>query len=325
MSLPTAIIGCGLIGGRRALALGSGLRLVSTYDTNAARSQALASRCDAHPAVDADEAISLVGKGGLVIVATTHDQLVHVAMKAAQAGCHVLVEKPGARNRQELDRLAHLAEAKRVVVRVGYNHRFHPSVQELRHRLVNGSHGRLLTVRGRYGHGGRVGYESEWRADQGLSGGGELLDQGVHLIDLCQFLTGPVGLRYGAISTRYWDMRVEDNAFLHLRLADDADGWLHASWTEWKNLFSMEFSYAEAKFEISGLGGSYGPERLTEYRMGPSSRPPDIFVQEWPPQDGSWALEMLDVAAAIAGGTSQGADIWSTLALLDVVAAVYER
>jgi predicted dehydrogenase len=325
MAIRTSILGCGLIGEKRAAALTDEFELVSAFDVNAARAAALTSRWGGRDTASALEAIEAVGAGGIVIVATTHDHLAQLATAAVEHGCHVLVEKPGARNATEFAMLARLAESRNVVVRVGFNHRFHPSVRRLKQLIEEQSPGLLLTVRGRYGHGGRHGYESEWRADRQRSGGGELLDQGVHLIDLCHYLAGPIELKYAALSTRYWPMEVEDNAFLHVRLLDDADGWLHASWTEWKNLFSLEFSFAQAKYELRGLGGSYGPEELIVSWMGERSRPPDVTSYQWPPGDDSWRLELLDVAAQLDGAVGTGADSQSTETVLRVVDKAYEQ
>jgi predicted dehydrogenase len=151
------------------------------------------------------------------------------------------------------------------------------------------------------------------------------MDQGVHLLDLTNHLAGPIRLRYAACSTLYWPMAVEDNAFLHLGLGGGGDAWLHASWTEWKNLFSFEITCRTAKFELTGLGGSYGPERLTVHELSERLGPPRAVTTEWPPGDGSWAAELADVAAAIAGRPAVGCSVSEALAVLDVVDEAYGR
>ena len=90
----------------------------------------------------------------------------------------------------EIEDLMTLAGEEKVCVRVGYNHRFHPALQKARELVDAGALGPLMFIRARYGHGGRVGYDREWRADPNLSGGGELIDQGVHLIDLAGWFLG---------------------------------------------------------------------------------------------------------------------------------------
>src|ERR1019366_3344733 len=129
--------------------------------------------------------------------------------------------------------------------------------------LDSGVGGPVMFVRARYGHGGRVGYEKEWRADPAISGGGELIDQGVHLIDLARWYLGEEFTRvHGEVATLFWKMAVDDNAFMTLGTASGQIAQLHASCTEWKNLFSFEIYARSAKLHIEGLGGSYGTERL---------------------------------------------------------------
>jgi predicted dehydrogenase len=321
-----AIVGCGLIGEKRARAVRGLAPLVAVHDLDEARASCLASSTAAGAAVcrTADEAFERA-TGGLAIIATTHAGLAPLAARAVELGCHVLVEKPGGRSIGEVVGLARVAHDHSRAVRVGFNHRFHPAIAAAHEAVADGRYGAPFLIRARYGHGGRPGYEQEWRADRERSGGGELLDQGAHLIDLTQLFVGPVSLRYAALPTSYWPMQVEDNAFLHLRATSGADAWLHASWTEWKNLFSFEISCRTAKLEINGLGGSYGPERFITYELGEQLGPPKITTTEWPPDDHSWRAELVDVLSALGGGPSIGATIDDCVATLAIVSEAYER
>src|SRR5437764_10325665 len=148
-----------------------------------------------------------------------------------------------------------------------------------------------MFLRARYGQGGRIGYDKEWRADAKLSGGGELIDQGVHLIDLAQWFLGDFSEVSGHAATYFWEMPVDDNAFLNLRTPAGQTAWLHVSCTEWKNLFSLELYGRNAKLAIDGLGGSYGVERLTLYKMHPEMGPPETTAREYPGGDVSWDRE----------------------------------
>ena len=114
----------------------------------------------------------------IVLICTTHEALANIALAAISAGKHVLLEKPAARRAAELAPLSEAAQRAGVVVRVGFNHRYHPAMRQAKALCDTGVLGELLYVRGRYGHGGRLGYEQEWRANPALSGGGELIDQG---------------------------------------------------------------------------------------------------------------------------------------------------
>jgi predicted dehydrogenase len=188
---------------------------------------------------------------------------------------------------------------------VGFNHRFHPALAQLAAEVHSGRHGQLMHLRARYGHGGRIGYEREWRAVPSRSGGGELIDQGMHLLDLSHWLAGPLPLHSALLRTHFWDTPVEDNAALLLGTAGGREApWamLHVSWTEWKNLFSIEVYCRTAKLEVDGLVRSYGPQRLRVYRMLPELGPPDLEEYAFEDEDVSWAAEWEHFAAALAGG-----------------------
>jgi predicted dehydrogenase len=121
-----------------------------------------------------------------------------------------------------------------------------------------------------------------------------LIDQGSHLIDLSRWFLGDFQDIQGFAHTYYWKMPVEDNGFLLLKNAKKQAAFLHASCTEWKNLFSMEIYGHKAKLEITGLGGSYGTERLTYYRMLPGMGPPETTTWEYPMSDDSWGIELAE-------------------------------
>jgi predicted dehydrogenase len=164
-----------------------------------------------------------------------------------------------------------------------------------------------MHLRARYGHGGRLGYDREWRAQPERSGGGELIDQGMHLLDLTHWLAGPLPLHSALLRTHFWDTPVEDNAALILGEGDDRRApWamLHVSWTEWKNLFSIEVYCRTAKLQVEGLVGSYGPQRLRIYKMKPELGPPDIEELGFETDDVSWAAEWAHFAGAISSGES---------------------
>jgi predicted dehydrogenase len=325
MTIGVGLIGCGLVGRKRAAALPEGAPLVAAFDRDISRAQAVAA-AQAPSAAVAASVEALVGRDdiGLVIVATQHCDLPDLAVAALRAGRHVLVEKPGAADVAGARMIASQARTADRIARVGFNHRFHPSMLATRAIIDADPYGPILHIRARYGHGGRLGYEREWRADPLISGGGELIDQGTHLIDLTRFLVGDVSLAFSELRTSFWPMQVEDNAFLAVRSDTGVFAWLHASWTEWKNLFSVEITFQTAKIEITGLGGSYGTETLTRYEMSPEMGPPACHRQQWSAPDDSWRLELDDVIATIEGSTNAlGAGIDDAVAALSIVDAAY--
>jgi len=176
----------------------------------------------------------------IVVVATIHTVLAEITTAAVAAGKHVFVEKPAARQQNELDASIEAAEKHGRLVRCGLQSPLSfCRCAKAREIVDSGALGPLLFVRGRYGHGGRIGYEKEWRANKELSGGGELIDQGVHLIDLARWFLGDFTDVQGFAPTYFWDMQVEDNGFMLLKTAQKQVAFLHASCTEWKNLFFL--------------------------------------------------------------------------------------
>ena len=319
-----AIIGCGLIGKKRLAALPAGSKLVVACDTDIARARALVELAKTGRAVSGyKEAISDPAVEA-VVVATINSTLAEISEAAISAGKHVIVEKPAGISVREVDRLIDREQEQGVCVRVGFNHRYHPAFVKAREIFDSGVMGPLMFIRGRYGHGGRVGYDKEWRADPKLAGGGELIDQGIHLIDLASWFLGDFKKVAGHVATYFWDMPVDDNAFLDLRTARGQTAWLHVSCTEWKNLFSFEIYGRNAKLHIDGLGGSYGVEKLFHYQMKPEMGIPDTKVYEYPGPDESWRNEMLAFEKDVQLKQKPDAGLAQVRAALHVVETIYE-
>jgi len=319
------IVGCGLVGCKRARAVVPKHKIKWAADLRFEAAESLArispgakATTDWHEVI-ADRSVDAV------LVSTTHDVLSVIALAAIDSGKHVLLEKPGARSLEELKPLRAAARKKGVTVKVGFNHRFHPALRKAKEIFDSGVLGEPMYVRGRYGHGGRVGYDKEWRAISEISGGGELLDQGLHLIDLSRWFLGDLEVVEGLTATYFWDMEVEDNAFLMLKTPAGQIAWLHASCTEWKNLFSFEVYGRRGKLQVDGLGGSYGVEKLTHYRMLPGMGPPETTIWEYPSADDSWAEEFNEFEKAIIQKREPLGDLADAEAALDIVDKIYAK
>jgi predicted dehydrogenase len=320
------IIGAGFIGQKRAKAIRAlGDRVVAVADIDRGRADALARQTGAElVASDWREVLAAPGVEA-VVIATTHDLLTPIAVAALEAGRHVLVEKPAGLTAADLDRVNDAAAKTGRLVKVGFNHRFHPAFLKAKEIADSGELGPLMFIRGRYGHGGRIGYDTEWRFTPALSGGGELIDQGSHLIDLSRWFLGDFTEVNGIVPSFFWNAAVEDNCFMALRTAAGQVAWLHAGWTEWKNLFSFEIMGRDGKLQIDGLGGSYGTEKLTWYRMLPEMGPPETTSWEYPFADASWDREMAEFKAALAEGRRPLGDGHDARAVLDVIGRIYQE
>lgn len=323
-ALGVGIIGCGLIGQKRAKALGRSGRLVACADVDLGRAENLAKISGGRAFGDWRELIGLP-EVDVVVIATLHDSLAAITLAAVEAGKHVLVEKPAARSAKELEPVMAAAEKTGVKVHVGFNHRYHRSLRKAKEILDSGALGELMFIRARYGHGGRIGYDKEWRAKPELSGGGELIDQGPHLIDLSRWFLGDFCEIQGAAHTYYWDMPVDDNGFMLLKTEKRQTAFLHVSCTEWKNLFSMEIYGRDGKLDLSGLGGSYGLEKLTWYKMLPEMGPPETISWEYPMGDDSWAVEMAEFFDDIRLNRAPAAGLGDAYAALKIIEQIYKE
>jgi len=319
------IVGCGFVGRRRAAIVRQMPtdELLIVADVDEARARAIAAEMGCLATTDWRE---LVSRDDLdvVIVSTTNDWLARITVAALQGGKHVLCEKPPGRNPDEAQQMMEAAQASGTKLKIGFNHRHHAAVWKGKELFDQGRIGEPLFIRCRYGHGGRPGYDQEWRADPEVSGGGELLDQGIHVVDLFRWFLGEFQEAVGYADTWYWKTPVDDNAFALFRTAGGKVASLHASWTQWKNLFSFEVFGRDGYLTVEGLGGSYGPERLTWGRRRPQSGPPDEERFEFPGPDTSWEAEWREFVSAIQENReplANGYDGWQAMRM---VYGVYE-
>jgi predicted dehydrogenase len=318
-----AIIGCGLIGHKRAqAALENGLELVAACDIQLFRAKTLSSLYGGKATSEPEEVFQ--SDADIINIAVTHHRLAELSLKALRSGKHLLLEKPGARNYLELEEVAKLAKEKGLKVKVGYNHRFHPSLIKAREIIDSENLGPIMYIRGLYGHGGRLGYQNEWRMVPEISGGGELLDQGSHLIDLSLWFLGDLRPVSAYLPSYFWKAAVEDNAFMILEGKKGECALLHASWTEWKNMFSFEIALRDGKLAISGLGGSYGIEQLSFYKMLPAMGPPETIIWQYPFPDKSWSLEISELVSSINEDRTPLGGIDDAVKVLKIIGELYQ-
>jgi predicted dehydrogenase len=308
----TAVVGCGLIGRRRAREAASAARsrCVVVVDTveNAARDVAEATGAEA-----TDDWRIAVARSDVdaVVVATPNGLLCEIAESALRQGKHVLVEKPMGRNVVEAERMRAAARSAGCLLKVGFNHRYHPAIAEAQRVCQRGEIGPIINLRCRYGHGARPGYEREWRGSRELAGGGELTDQGVHVADLVHWFAGVPETAFAYLQTAAWPLGdLEDNAFGLFRYGSGVVASFHTSWTQWKNLFSFEVFGRDGALVVEGLGRSYGPESLTVHRRRPEGGPPVTEKALYGGEDSSWKLEWDEFLGAVLEGRDMlgGAD-----------------
>ena len=202
----------------------------------------------------------------VVFVCTPNNLIPEVAVAALRQGRHVFCEKPPGRNLSDIRciRAAEAANPGRKLI-FGFNHRHHPGITDAKAIIDSGALGEILTLRGVYGKGGGYDYHTSWRNDPEIGGGGILLDQGLHMLDLFHLFVGEFSDVVGMRGIVHYDIPVEDNAMVLLRTPKGELAQLHSTATSWKHTFRLEIGCSAGDVVVSGLlskSGSYGRETL---------------------------------------------------------------
>jgi predicted dehydrogenase len=302
------VVGCGLIGTKRAdvIAKDPKSELAMVVDPNEEAARKLGERVGAPYATSWTKAIAET-ECDIVIVATPNAFLSEITIGALKRNKHVLVEKPMGRNIGESITMAGAATSTGQILKVGFNHRYHPGLMRAYEMYADGLIGELINIRARYGHGGRPGYEKEWRGNRELAGGGELTDQGVHVIDLIAWFAGEPSEVFGYTQTAAWPIKpLEDSAFALMKFPSGTIASFHTAWTQWKNMFSFEVFGTEGSVTVDGLGRSYGPETLTYAKRRTEGGAPYMSRTVFDDEDISWAEEWKDLINGIERGRYMG-------------------
>jgi len=226
-----------------------------------------------------------------------------VTIAGLNKGLHVFCEKPPGRNVVDIERVIE-AEKSRPNLRLkyGFNHRYHDSVQEALHIMKSGALGEVINLRGIYGKSKIIPFSGGWRAERKYSGGGILLDQGIHMVDLMRLFCGEFKEVKSYVSNGFWKHDVEDNAYALMRDAKGRIAILHSSATQWQHRFSFEIAFTKGYLELQGiLSGtkSYGEEKLIigrrhEADTGTAREEIRTYLE-----DNSWKKEIDEFADAI--------------------------
>ena len=255
------------------------------------------------------------------------------SIKAINKGIHVFCEKPPARTIKELNLVkAALAKHPNVLLKYGFNHRSHYSVIEAKKIIDSGKLGKLLWIRGVYGKAGSLDYHKNWRNFKNISGGGILIDQGIHMIDLMFYLSGQkFNVQHSLVSTLFWDIESEDNVFALLKSEDNVIASMHSSATQWRHKFLLEMCYENGYINLDGILSetrSYAPETIRygkrefediTHAMG---KPQETVI--WFENDHSWEIEVNDFADAIISKTKiKSGNIIDAMNALQCVEDIY--
>jgi predicted dehydrogenase len=281
----------------------------------------------------------LTHKLDAIFICAFNNVAVEYTIQALQAGLHVFCEKPPAKNCTELSEVITAEKKSKKILKYGFNHRFHYSVMQAKKLIDTNDLGQLLWVRGVYGKAGSIDYRDNWRNFRKYSGGGILMDQGIHMLDLFHYLTNKTFVVVSSLlSNTFWDVDVEDNAIVTLQ-ADDVIATMHSSATQWRHKFLLEMCFEHGYINLDGIlsdSRSYAPETLItgkrEFEDVTFAMGKPIEQTIWFENDDSWKLELEDFVTAINGScqVKQGnsEDAFQVLSLIEDIyqkSGFYER
>ncbi|HYI95418.1 MAG TPA: Gfo/Idh/MocA family oxidoreductase [Bryobacteraceae bacterium] len=319
------IIGCGLMGKHRAQAVTAiaQAHLISVFDPSENRALTLAK--DFH--CSADETVqALLARPEIdaVVIAVPHYLSKQICIDALHAGKHIFCEKPLGLSSSECEEIIRECPPDRTAA-VGFNYRFYPGVRQAMRMITDGSIGALTHLRCVLGHGGRPGMEFEWKTSKAQCGGGSLLDPGIHFLDLIRQAGGELAVNGAALTRSFWEVDVEDNAFLLLSAGETVEAQVHISLTEWKSRFSIDFFGTDGQLKLRGRSGFYGPQVLTYNRRWEWLQPEFTATRtEYPLEDVSFTDELRAFIATVEGRSSEPVGTADDcLQLLRLVEGVY--
>ena len=252
-----------------------------------------------------------------------------VTIKGLDCGFHVFCEKPPGRTVDDIKNVIN-AEARnpRLKLKYGFNHRYHGSIKQVKAMLDNNTYGEIINMRGVYGKSSIVPFTGQWRSQKKYAGGGILLDQGIHMLDMFRYFCGDFEEVKSFVSNQYWGHDVEDNAYSIMRDQKGRVAMIHSSATQWQHSFRLEIALEEAALELSGIlsgSKSYGRETLIVTPKQENSAAGSLSSQTTEfLEDNSWRDEINDFANSIVNDTQvlQGSS-QDALKIMQLVHAVY--
>ena len=231
-----------------------------------------------------------------------------VTIAGLERNLHVFCEKPPSRDVEGIEQVIETEKKHpELVLKYGFNHRYHNSVREALRIVKSGELGKILNVRGIYGKSKVIPFSGAWRAERKFAGGGILLDQGIHMVDLTRLFCGEFTEIKSFISNDYWNHDVEDNAFAIMRSREGQVAMFHSSATQWEHCFNMHLALSEGYLELSGIlsgSKSYGQEQLIigkrreESHVGTLEKEEITYLE-----DNSWRDEIYEFADAVMNNT----------------------
>lgn len=265
----------------------------------------------------------------VLFVAMSNDIAAEVTIAGLEKGLHVFCEKPPGRSVAEVAAVAAChAERPAQKLKYGFNHRYHDSVRDALAILETGELGEVINLRGFYGKSQLITFDqTSWRTERALAGGGVLLDQGIHMVDLLRLFAGDFEDVHAFVDNSVWGHDVEDNAYAIMRTASGRVAMLHSSASAWRHRFQLDITMTRGALGLSGIlsgSKSYGAETLTVTRRGDNDMGDPHEETTRYNRDPSWSLEVAEFADAIRGrGDIVNGSVDDALRTMQVVERIY--
>jgi predicted dehydrogenase len=189
-----------------------------------------------------------------------------VTIAGLEKGLNVFCEKPPGKTVEDVKAVIRCTKKyPHLKLKYGFNHRYHDSVKKTKAIIDSEIFGNVVSFRGVYGKSSIIPFGSGWRSEKRYAGGGILLDQGIHILDLVRYFSCDYDEIISFISNDYWKHNVEDNAFILMKNKAGQIASLHSTATQWQHRFRLEIILQEGLLELSGIlsgSKSYGSETL---------------------------------------------------------------
>jgi len=267
-----------------------------------------------------------------VFICTVNSMNQDLTIAALRAGKHVMCEKPPAFHAAGVREIRAVEAAAGRVLMYGFNHRHHGAAVQMKKIVDDGEFGRVLWMRGRYGKSVDADYLRTWRANPALSGGGILIDQGIHMLDLFLHIGGDFDEVQAMVSHLYWNSPgIEDNVFAQFRNSrTGCAASLHSTMIQWRHLFALEIFMERGYMVLNGLktgSGSYGAEQLVVARnrsTAPAATWEQEYSQTWE-ADESWDREARGFSDWIITGNpgENAGDSSGALRVMELIDRIY--
>lgn len=265
-----------------------------------------------------------------LFVCLTNDVAADVTCAGLEKGLHVFCEKPPGRDVADIERVIACEKAHPgLKLKYGFNHRYHDSVREALALTASGELGRVLNMRGVYGKSQFISYgqHSDWRTQREVAGGGILLDQGIHMVDLMRLFGGEFHDVRAIVSNDFWKHDIEDNAYALMRSDQGVVAMLHSTATQWRHRFNLEITLEKGALILSGIlsgSKSYGAETLTVVWAGEDDQGDPMERTTRYNRDPSWEDEIAEFAdAVLRGGAIQAGSSDDALETMRLVYRIY--